>query len=272
MARSTDTPLSVFLKNVREAEQRLNLLTDACAGLTAGPDFETVDTAPALRKALQRLPSVANAAITALERAAADLEERLARDIDTYSARVADALRISGHEPVGDIGRPVIDGRVYLEIDAAGPSVRLNGRTLTDLRPHAVALETQKALGAIATRAQAPAEFLAALKKGYDDLLSERNAVAGTQVHIADLHMKMVMARQSAAFRRDPRSATFTEYPLELFRSDLYQALLERTPVPGGGVLHVESGADTKGAIFMLLPSVGRLGYAGRLWIESLSP
>lgn len=268
MATTVDSPIHAFVKKAKEAERRLRDLSQASEELGPGPAYEAIELAPAVRAAHQNLSSAANMVLAALDRVATELHRNAAREADTYAARLTDAFRAAGLEPVGDPSRPVIQGRVYLELDPSRPAVRLNGRALADLRPSAVVRETKNVLAAIKAKAAAPADFLGAVKRVYERLLSERNAPVGTQVHVSDVHVAMLMARQSIAFRRDPRAANFSEYPLELFRSELYEALLEQTAIPGGGVLHVESGADTKGAIFMLIPALGRLGHAGRLWIE----
>jgi hypothetical protein len=61
---------------------------------------------------------------------------------------------------------------------------------------------------------------------------------------------------------------TFKEYPVEVFRADLFGALTGDAATRSGRRLRASSGSDTQGALFMVVPALGRTGYVGRLWFE----
>jgi hypothetical protein len=76
------------------------------------------------------------------------------------------------------------------------------------------------------------------------------------------------MQRQPASFRSDPVTKNFREYPRALFRADLYTLLASREHTTRGRTFRYASGADTSGAVFMLVPATGRMAHVGRIWFE----
>ena len=268
MPRETVSAVPALLKQARTVSSQLERLAESCAELSTTPGVETIEAVPALQgisKDLAAKVAVVESSLVSTLRA---LEEKVENDADSYAGRILSALREAGHDPHGDPTRPIIDGRVYVTIEALRPEVRINDRTAADLHPASIAREVGRALERVTKLMTPQKEFLAALERAYNEELASGGNARGAQVKVADVHYRLMLQRQSKTFRRDPRQAGFKEYPLEVFRAELHSALSNVAPLESGSILRVASGSDTAGAIFMLIPSVGRPGYAGRLWFE----
>lgn len=187
---------------------------------------------------------------------------------DSFATRISVALADKGWQVIGDPTRPVVEGIVFLSVDSAKPEVKVNGTTVKDLTVGAIVALTAEALERIKSQRTAVAPFLSALERAYDDQIGSSAVQTGGQVHVSAVYQRLLLGRQSKAFVRDCRVENFREYPMEAFRADLYQALNGESVTPSGRRLHVASGSDTDGAIFMVVPSLGRTGYVGRLWFE----
>jgi len=236
--------------------------------LAEGADTEWMQAWPTLREIGERLEKGWAPLQFELRELQSRHEPRYRSDADSYASRLLDALKAQWHDVVGDATRPILDGLVFVEIDSAKPEVRINTKTAKDMAVGAVVEDVSEVLSRITARTTAPEQFLAALEDAYDDEVRAMGGQPGSQVHVAAVHQRLLLARQSKAFQREPRCETFKEYPIEVFRADLHGALRSDVATRKGRRLRVTSGSDAHGALFMVVPALGRTGYVGRLWFE----
>lgn len=234
-------------------------------------DCEPLEASAVLRQMHEELIVVWREATTVLQAVADSSDVARAISMDSYAQRLLAALNDAGLSWIGDPTLPVIDGKAFVEVDVAAPTVRINGRLLGDLRVTAVVAEITRTLAGIAKNATAPDVFLAGLERAYEMELVATGANAGSQVNLGAVHLRLLIARQTKAFRGNPQAATFREYPMEVFRGDLYDALKSSERTPKGRMAQIVSGSDTQGAIFMILPGTNRPTHAGRLSLVSES-
>ncbi len=268
MARADTAPLAVVLAAIKKGEASFSQFERCLSSYTASPDVESVEAAPRLREAIARLEQTIQRSTVAASAALALIESRYRADVDSYAERLSGALRAAGWKPSGDPSRPVVEDIVFIDVKPDAPKVTINNRSFGDLRLSAVVAEIRLVLEAIRKRTTPPAAFVAELEAAYGQELVATGTTSGKPVHLGSLHLRLVIGRQGRSFRTDPRASSFKEYPLEVFRADLFNLLSSTTTSPNGKRACVASGADTEGAIFMVIPALGRPGYAARLWFE----
>lgn len=270
MAKTSSGPLAALTQRAKRLDAEIARLGNEWRSYISSSDMEAVEALPALEAVSAQLDHGLRASIAVASELLEIVRQRHQRESDSYSVRVSDALREAGYNPVGDTTRPVIEGSVFLDIDPRAPFVRINDRRTDDLRPGSVARQVGEVLQEIRRAVTPPDSFIAELERAYDEERRPLNVAAGAQVHLQMIHLRILMNRQSKAFRSDPRTTTFKGYPLEVFRADLYTVLMSGPPAPSGRLLRLTSGSDTQGAVFMLRPDLDRPGYAGRLYFEEL--
>ncbi len=253
---------------VASLESAIGKMTHELEALSNRDDTEWVQATPALQAINERLGISWGPLSMLLRSVISGNEARHRIDADSYFARLGKAFKEQNWEVSGDATRPLIEGLVFVEIDIAKPEIRINSKLVKDMAPASVTATVADTLSRIKARRTTPETFLTELEHAYDEESRAMGVQPGSQVHLSALHQRLLLARQSKAFLRDPRSETFKEYPLELIRADLYGALAADSPTPSGRRLRVASGSDTQGAVFMLVPMLGRAGYVGRVWFE----
>lgn len=213
------------------------------------------------RHALEELAPMVQDIVARLRREredqAAGLDQRLQREI---------AQR--GHSVTGEGGLLVVDGFVHVEIDVGKGSVEVNGRACEGTSAASVADAVDAEAERLRKLVTPPDKMVEQLLTAYKRELAGRGKEAGAQVEAAALLGQVVLLRQSAAFRSNPSSANFREYPRELFRADLHWLLSAGSPEADGQRLRYASGSDTAGSIFMHVPALGRCAHIGRMWFE----
>lgn len=79
----------------------------------------------------------------------------------------------------------------------------------------------------------------------------------------------VALLRQGERFMADPRGESYRSYDLATFRADISGFLRSNQPGAGERLFKWAPGAGTKGALFMLVPGLGRPAHVGRAWFTS---
>lgn len=243
-------------------------LAEGVQRLSSSDDLDAIRGAAILtsemerwRNALQELAPVVRDILTRLEREREDqavgLDQRIQREI---------ARR--GHSVTGEGGLLIVDGVVHVEVDVGRGFVQVNGLACEGTRAGSVADAVDAEVERLRKLVTPPDKMVEQLLAAYKRELANRGKDAGAQVEAAALFGQVVLLRQSAAFRSNPSSANFREYPRELFRADLHGLLSSGPQEAGGQRLRYASGSDTAGSIFMHVPALGRCAHVGRIWFE----
>lgn len=213
----------------------------------------------------QELPSLLNRARDLLKR----LETESNVQSDSLEQRLGRELTKNGHAVFGETALLVVDGIVHVQIDVEAGTVRINDVPSEDLEIKPIAVRVREETARLRRLITAPLDFLKALSDAYDREIRTAGAATGSQAHAAALALQIALQRQTAAFRSDPSSKHYREYPRSLFRADLYSLLASRETKIKGRTFHHAAGADTAGSVFMLVPALGRMAHVGRIWFDA---
>lgn len=243
---------------VREIQEKTPADTDAVSGWSV------------LDGELRRWREVVSSAGAALEARVAALESERNEQLEYLEEHLRRELTRRGLSVVGDTTPLVIDGVVHVEIDKKKPSVSVNGEASEDLSIPGLARAIEERADRLKKDAAKPGAFLELLAEAYDRELRAAARPDAKQVQTLQLLPHLLLARQSAAFRANPSARNFREYTREQFRADMYQLLSSGAFESGGRRFRYASGSDTQGALFMLVPALGRMAHVGRIWFEGV--
>jgi hypothetical protein len=196
------------------------------------------------------------------------LEEKSANQSEFLDNTIARKLRDSGLNVFGESGSMVVEGIVHVEVDAKKGSVRVNGVAPADLAPESVLRLVQAELERLKKAVAPPEKLLELLLQAYEGELADENKPFGSQVQTSALFWRLTILNQASQFRANPSAGNFREYPRPLFRADLFTLFSSGISVARGNQIRFSSGSDTAGAIFMLVPQLGRTAHVGRIWFE----
>jgi hypothetical protein len=197
------------------------------------------------------------------------LESERGLQSDTLEQRLRRELTGNGHSVFGETSLLVVDGIVHVRVDAAAGSVNVNDVASDDLNMKAVAEQVRAEIERLRRLITPPKDFLKALLDAYERETRMTGVPIGSQVHATALALQLALLRQTPTFRNDPLTKYFREYPRALFRADLYRLLESRETKVKGTTLRYAAGADTTGAVFMLVATLGRMAHVGRIWFET---
>jgi hypothetical protein len=190
---------------------------------------------------------------------------------ETFEHRLARELREKGHDVYGDATLLIINGTVHVETDLQRTTVQLNDKPVADLSPVAIVAAVAEELERITKMLTPSGALLRQILEAYERELKLTDGAAGSPVHTLALLPHMALARQRPAFIQNPSAANYREYPRELFRADLHGLLRSGSLQLGDRHLRYASGSDTAGAIYMMVPALGRPAHIGRIWFETAS-
>jgi hypothetical protein len=196
------------------------------------------------------------------------LQKRRTEDSETLEERLTRALRSAGLSVYGETALLIINGIVHIEIDSKKDVVLINGRAASELSVPVLQDLTISQIEQTSNSTSRPETFLSLLLHGYESEIAQAGKTFGTQVRTSSLHWQLTLQKQQQSFRSNPTAATFREYPRELFRADLYRLLEANLTVLENRRFCYASGSDTTGAVFTLVPQLGRTAYVGRIWFE----
>jgi hypothetical protein len=159
-----------------------------------------------------------------------------------------------------------VNGLVHVEVDAPHAKVTLNGTGQRDLSLGGLVDAIDKELARTSQALTPPQDFGRQLLRAYNTEMVLRGLKPGSQVTTLDLLPHVLLQRQTSRFLTDPKSEQFCPYPLTSFRADLFSLLKAGGTVFENAEFHWASGSNTKGAVFMLVPGLGRPAHVGRIW------
>ena len=164
------------------------------------------------------------------------LEERLAREISRR-----------GHSVHGDASPLLVDGIAHVEIDTKELRVTVNGVVVPQLDPVHIGDVVAAEITRLRKGATTPSKMLVQLRLAYDQEIRAAGGTPGAQVTTENILLQLVLLRQPAAFRSDPQSRNFRDYPREQFRADLFTLLHSGEHETGGRRLRYAAGPTNRG-------------------------
>lgn len=199
------------------------------------------------------------------------VEQERDRQTELFEQQLARELTQRGHSVHGETSPLIVDGIVYLETDLKRGVVKVNGASAIDLNSPTIIEMLDRELQQLRKLIIPPEKMIAQILQAYDAELRMSGRAPGAQVQTSAIHFHLTLQRQALGFRSNPTSANFKEYPTELFRADLYTLLTDGRTQAGEMHLRYASGSDINGAIFMMVPALGRTAHVGRIWFEKNS-
>ena len=243
----------------RDAEKLLNEVE----ALTKGPDPITADLVLSAELAAWR--GIMERAGELLAASADQARQAAATALDTFTSNLKDALTGAGFTVYGDGNLLILDGIVYISADTRRGIVHVNTEELPSFEIHQVLTAAKREAEHLKPNITSPADLLPQLRTCYKLQCHVEGKEPGTQIQTLALLPHMAFLRQRPSFRNNPTKEQYQGYPLDLFRADLYTLLQGEQPG-----LKYASGSDTKGAVFMLVPALGRTAHVGRIWFEGI--
>jgi len=217
-----------------------------------------------LRKWRETLEGVAGKLTASLD----TVRGRREGEAETLDRRIIQELTARGHQVHGDGAVFIVDGIAHVEVGVQRRQVKVNSASVSDLAPAVVAEAVDREVRRLREQLTAPAEMLDQLLLAYERELRLSGQAEGRQVPVTSLLLHVAVLRQRPAFVQNPTASNYREYSREQFRADLHGLLASGGLAIRGKRLRHASGADTSGAIFMLVPALGRPAYVGRMWFE----
>jgi hypothetical protein len=188
--------------------------------------------------------------------------------LETLPHRVSQQLKSSGHTVFGDADLLIVDGIAHLELSPAKGKITLNQTSVHSFDPAVIANVVTEQITKLHKAATEPALMLKHLLEAYDREIRANNLRQGAPVQTTSVLAQLTFLRQTSAFRLNPSARLFREYPHELFRADLYALLSSGRVTVNNRKFRYASGADTSGAVFILVPALERPAHVGRVWFE----
>jgi hypothetical protein len=196
------------------------------------------------------------------------LRGRASSELEGFEDRLIRALRDAGHSVYGETALFVINGIVHAEIDTKAATARINGKTASEISVNAIRQAVLDELDHVRKAITPPEKFIALLLRAYEIERAQTSKEFGSQIQTSALLWQLAMLKQQPVFRSNPTVTSFREYPKEVFRADLYMLLESNLTDSNGKRFRYASGSDTAGAMFMLVPQLGRTAHIGRIWFE----
>jgi hypothetical protein len=161
-----------------------------------------------------------------------------------------------------------VEGLVDVECDLEKPLFRINGDKTSATSVAALAGEVTEIVAPLRKDARTPDATLRLLLEAYRAALGGTGRPVGSQVDTDEVLYQAALLQQSPSFRTDPTARAFKDYGRVAFRRDLY-VMLEAGHVEVDGLRFRHAPGSTKrGALFMLVPALGRPSHLGRIWFE----
>jgi hypothetical protein len=206
-----------------------------------------------------------------LERASALLKRADAsrgEQLETLPQRISQRLKSSGHTVFGDADLLIVDGIAHLELSPGNGKIALNQSSIESFDPDVIAIAVSDEITKLRKAATEPGLMLTRLLEAYDREVRANDLRPGAPVQTTSVLTQLTFLRQTNAFRTNPSARLFKEYPHEVFRADLYALLSSGRLTLNNRKFRYASGADTSGAVFMLVPALERPAHVGRVWFE----
>lgn len=196
------------------------------------------------------------------------MERRAAEGLEGLEDRLIRTIRESGITVYGETALLVIEGIVHVEIDVKKATARINGKPSEDMSISGLKRAILAEVDRVRKLVTPPEKFIALLLKAYEAERLHGAKEFGSQLQTSAVLWQLALLRQQPAFRTNPVTANFQEYPREIFRADLFRLLASNLTSTNGKRFRYASGSDTVGAVFMFVPQLGRTAHIGRVWFE----
>jgi hypothetical protein len=256
-----------------QVEQDLGEALKAVSGLDG-----ILETASGLDDALSGSVSVLPA-LSNLERSLAkalpriqvlrdELEGKAREQAATFCQRLSSYLKDKGHEVFGESSPIIVDGVVHVEAEPSKGRLNINDEPLATFSLQSIAQRVAEERERLERLATPPERLLEQLSTAYDREVKASGKQPGAQVEVGSVLAQLVLLRQPASFRTNPRAKNYREYPRELFRADLYALMQSEVNTVQGRAFRYSSGSSPTGAIYVFVPAKGRAVHLGRVWFE----
>ena len=204
----------------------------------------------------------------ALDPVLARAQERVEQATDAFTEALKASITTAGMTVYGDGNLLIADGIIHIQADTVTGTLRVNGEPAGTFDVPTITSIVQQRARTLNADKTSPAEFLKQLRTAYELARTSETKEYGTQLQTTALLPYLALQRQKPTFRNNPTKEQFQSYTAEQFRADLYHLLATGNLTTIDETLRFASGSDTKGAVFMLVPSLGRTAHLGRIWFE----
>jgi hypothetical protein len=250
--------------------QSLDKLVMDLESLTSSDDVDAIRETAIVEAEIREWESSALTLVARARSTVERLERQRVELSETLDQRLARMLRDRGLTVHGEGALLIANGVVHVEINPKAALIRINGTSIDNLSCSSVAARVAAEVQRLRALITPPEEMLRQLSIAYQREIASRKDEAGVQVRATSMLVQLAFLRQRPAFVQNPSLRNYREYPRDLFRADLYSLLVEGSDVIDGKRFRYASGSDTAGAIFMLVPALGRPAHVGRLWFETV--
>ena len=247
----------------------LKQLTDDLAATSSLEDVNAIIGAASVNGEIQAWKNSCLEALAQAESASSSLVLKGTEQAETLDERLARGLRDVGYSVYGETALFVVDGILHVETEARKGIVRVNGVEVSDSTVESVKAHVGAEMEQLKKLVAGPEKFIALLLGAYQSEIAVSKKEFGSQVQTSSLLWHLALARQQAAFKANPVAANFRDYSREVFRADLYGLLSSNLTEVDRKRFRYSSGSDTAGAVFTLVPQLGRTAHIGRIWFEN---
>jgi hypothetical protein len=250
------------------ARRGLDLIVSEVEDLSSSTAPDAISACTVLEEEIRAWTETTTGLHDRVERVFRQLQGERTEQIETLEQSIARELRFAGHTVFGATGLLIVDGTVHVDVDLKKSRVTVNDVSIDDLNVTSITAKVLEELERLRMAITPPGQMLERLAEAYDREVRSSGVNPGTQVQTTALLLQLALMRQAANFRGDPSARNYREYPRVLFRADLHTLLVSGESSVRSMRFRYASGADTAGAIFMLVPALGRTAHIGRIWFE----
>lgn len=258
-------PAAQLASGIQDLRRRILALGDLVSSVASGQHCEAFELIDVLAEGDRSLNETFTSLGQSIENAKSQAEGEIEAALSSYLQRLRDQLRTRGLSCVGDTTNLVIDGIAYVRFDGIEGKVWVNDRLQDDCRVSQVCSVVLAERDRLLKNGSGPETFARELAQAYDVELASQGRSAGEQLKLDALHWRLMRSRQTKAFLASYSATAFREYTKTQLRADLFALLSSSARTADGRIAVVDSGADTAGALWMMVPALGRMGYIGRI-------
>jgi hypothetical protein len=191
------------------------------------------------------------------------------RSVDDLPITIQGFCDERGSKLWGAIPDLIIDGVVYLGINAKDNSVTLNDVKLNLFPIKNVLRQLSEELDRYNKDAFDPSQFLSRLWHAYTAKADSKQRSGETRrkrISIFDILTELALQEQSRSFLKNPVKERFKSYSQHKFRADLFRLLSAAIePSFQGHSLILEPTSVAEEGLFMYLPAIGRCAFVGHV-------
>ena len=247
---------------------KLRRAMDDLVTLAAANRDEAISAASTLKDELAAWRDLIQRAQTTLEPILTSAQGRVEQAAEAFTEELKASLNNAGMAVFGDGNLLIADGVIHIQSETSSASLRLNSEEVGTFHVPTITTLVRQRAQALKADTTSPAEFLKQLRLSYELARIAEAKECGTQIQTTSLLLYLAVLRQKPTFKTNPTKEQFQSYTSEQFRADLYALLVDGNLTTNEETFRYTSGSDTKGAVFMLVPALGRTAHVGRIWFE----